>query len=192
MRKLSIAVASLFTALAPAAFAQNYYARAGDTARVIESRPVYEAANSREECWNPRAGHFEERRNTRDSNVNGTVIGAIAGGVLGHQIDSGAGGTVGGAILGGILGNQLDRRNNSNPQDDLDLSRCRVASTGDGAIQGYDVRYIYGGQEYTTRMSRDPGRRLRLGDDIRSDGTPYDYVASYSTPSYTYNDPDWR
>ena len=41
------------------------------------------------------------------------------------------------------------------------------------------------------RMSS-PSRRLRLGDDIRSDGTPYDYVASYSTPSYTYSDPDWR
>ena len=62
MRKVAIAVASLFTALAPAAFAQTYYARAGDTARVIESRPVYEAANSREECWNPRAGHFERLR----------------------------------------------------------------------------------------------------------------------------------
>jgi uncharacterized protein YcfJ len=195
MKTVAIAVASLFTALAPGAFAQNYYGnnyrdnyrydRSRDAARVIESRPVYDAANSKEECWNPRAGHFEERRATRDSNVNGTVVGALAGGVIGHQIDQG-GGTVAGAILGGILGNQIDRQHNSNPQDDLDLSRCRVISSGSGDLQGYDVRYEYGGREYTTRMSRDPGRRLVLGDDVRSDGTPYDSVASYSTPSYSW------
>ena len=118
MRIVAIALASLFTALAPGALAQTYYGdhyrdshcydRTRDAARVIESRPVYEAANTKDECWNPRAA------------------------------------------------------------------------------QCYDVRYEYGGREYTTRMSRDPGRRLVLGDDVRSDGTPYDSVASYSMPSYSW------
>ena len=118
MKTVAIAVASFFTTLAPGAFAQTYYGenyrdnyrydRGRDAARVIESRPVYETANTKEECWNPRA------------------------------------------------------------------------------VQCYDVRYEYAGREYTTRMSRDPGRRLVLGDDVRSDGTPYDSVASYSTPSYSW------
>jgi uncharacterized protein YcfJ len=183
MKKLAIAMASIFTVVAPVADAAydrygNWYndgyqsaRERQEFARVIESRPVYEASNRREECWNPRAGHFEERRETRDSTKNGTVAGALLGGVLGHQIDSGAG-TVGGALLGGIIGNQIDKGHNSNPQDDLDYSRCRIVGDSGRNLQGYDVRYAYRGREYVTRMDRQPGQRLRLGDDIREDGTP--------------------
>ena len=193
MKKLAIAMASVFTAIAPVAHAaydrygngydegNSYYhapvytpspRERQEFARVIESRPVYEASNRREECWNPRAGHFEERE-TRDSNNNGTVAGALLGGVLGHQVDSGAGGTLGGALLGGIIGNQIDRGHNSNAQDDLDYSRCRVVGENAGRnLQGYDVRYEYRGQQYTTRMSEAPGRRLRIGEDIAEDGSP--------------------
>ena len=197
MKKLAIAMASIFTVIAPLANAAydrngNWYDEGRDYspapvytpsytpssrerqefARVIESRPVYEAANRREECWNPRAGHFEERRNTRDTNNNGTVAGALLGGVLGHQVDSGAGGTIGGALLGGIIGNRIDNGHNSNAQDDLDFSRCRVVSEGERNLQGYDVRYVYQGREFTTRMSQAPGRRLRVGDEIDDDGSP--------------------
>ncbi len=53
--------------------------------------------------------------------MNGTVAGAVVGGVVGHQFDNGsAGATIGGAILGGIIGNKVDKDHNSNPQDDLD------------------------------------------------------------------------
>jgi len=185
--KLALAVAAVFTALAPAAYGQDYRYRDnnGDTARVIASTPVYESVSAREECWNPRARVYEERREGgRDSLANGTIIGALAGGVLGHQVDSGAGGTIGGAILGGIIGNQVDRQHNSNEQSDLDLSRCRRIAASNGNLQGYDVRYIYRGEEYTTRLAHDPGRRLRLGSDIRSDGTPHEMLASYSSPRY--------
>ena len=202
MKKLAIAMASIFTVIAPVAHAAydrygNWYDEGRvytpapvytpsytpaytpssrerqEFARVIDSRPVYESTNRKEECWNPRAGHFEERRDTRDSNKNGTVAGAVIGGVLGHQVDSGAGGTIGGALLGGILGNRIDNSRNSNVQDDLDFSRCRVVSEGERNLQGYDVRYVYQGREYTTRMAQAPGRRLRVGDEISEDGTPY-------------------
>jgi len=184
MKKLAIAIGAAFTALAPVAFGQYYSApeyrqrdseyRERDTARVIESRPVYEGAFSRQECWNPRAGHYEALRAPEGTNVGkGAAIGAVTGGVLGHQVDSG-GGTAAGAILGGILGHQLERRNDRDDQPDLDRSRCRVASegSGSGALLGYDVRYEYEGREYVTRMSNEPGRRLRVGRDINSDGTP--------------------
>lgn len=201
MKKVAIAIGSIFTALAPAAFAQyysgdnyrdNYRNRdRGESARVIESRPLYEAANTKEECWNPRAGHFEEVRGENKTRIGkGAAIGALAGGVLGHQVDSG-GGTAAGAILGGILGHQLERRNDSNDaQNDLDFSRCRVVSEGSGSgnIVGYDVRYEYNGREYVTRMDRDPGRRLRLGEEVNYDGTPFSsnsYV-SPATPVYSY------
>jgi uncharacterized protein YcfJ len=136
-------------------------------ARVIESRPVY--ASSKEECWNPRTQAFEERRDSSSGIGKGAAIGAVAGGVLGHQIDHGEG-TAAGAILGGILGHQLEKR--SDRGDDLDTSRCRVASDSSN-IEGYDVRYRYKGTEYTTRMAYDPGRRLLVGQDVNWDGTPF-------------------
>ena len=200
MSTLTIAVASLFTAAAPA-FAQYY---SGDNyrdnryrdrdrdnfARVIESRPLYEnMVAARDECWNPRAGHFEEVRPENKTRIGkGAAIGALAGGVLGHQVDSG-GGTAAGAILGGILGHQLERRNDRNPQDDLDYSRCRTVgdSGATGNIVGYDVRYEYNGREYVTRMDRDPGRRLRLGDEVNYDGTPFNsYSQGPTAPAYSW------
>jgi len=42
----------------------------------------------------------------------GTVVGAVAGGIIGNQFGSGAGralATVGGAVIGGIIGNQIGK-----------------------------------------------------------------------------------
>jgi len=150
--------------------------RRGDVARVIESRPVYAAGERREECWNPRAGHFEEVRGPEKTSVGkGAAIGAVAGGVLGNQVtDHGTGGTIAGALIGGILGHQIERsRNDTDEQNDLDRSRCRVISESTGDLQGYDVRYAYQGREYTARMDREPGRTLRVGQEVNNDGTPF-------------------
>jgi len=191
-KTIVIAVASVLTAAAPA-FAQYYnpdyqnrdyreyrndrYERNG-YARVLESRPVYQDnVAARDECWNPRSGHFEEVRGENKTRVGkGAAIGAVAGGVLGHQIgDNGTAQTLGGALLGGLIGHQIEKRNDNNDrQDDLDYSRCRtVGGSGNpNAVMGYDVRYEYNGREYVTRMDHDPGRTLRPGRDIALDGTP--------------------
>lgn len=200
MKKIAL-VASLAAALAAPAYAQvdrpydpNYRQEARDpyrdgryrpdTARVIESRPLYAAGEARQECWNPRAGHYEEVRDTDHGNDGvlnkGTALGALVGGVLGHQVNSGTG-TAAGAVLGGIAGNYVNRRNNSNDvQDDLDRTRCRVVAANDVPVRGYEVRYEYRGQEHLTRLDHDPGRRLRLGRDVRDDGTPFDSQERYS------------
>lgn len=149
-----------------------------DTARVLESRPLYARGEARQECWNARAGHYEElREEQRDNNVlnKGTALGALVGGIVGHQVSSGTGGTVGGALLGGIAGNYINRRNSDDPQDDLDRTRCRVIAADNANPRGYEVRYAYRGQEYVTRLDHDPGQRVRLGRDVRDDGSPYDF-----------------
>ena len=189
MKPLAIAIGALCTAIAPVAFADHYgpnyspdyghrgYDRPRDSARVIESRPVYAASGSKQECWNSRAGHYEELRSSEKTNVGkGAAIGAVTGGVLGHQVGSGSGNTaatVGGALLGGLLGHQVEKRNDRDDQPDLDRSRCRYIAAGGDQLEGYDVRYEYGGREYVTRLAQDPGRRLQLGREINSDGTPY-------------------
>jgi len=131
MKRLAIAVASLFTVIgAQAAYDRNgnYYEPSDyrsseyrDAARVIESRPVY-VENSVEECSPRNRGCRTVRRNT---------------------------------------------------------------------LEGYDVRYSYRGQEYTTRMPSDPGRRLILGRDIRDDGTPNAAMTSYCSTVDPINRPGW-
>lgn len=204
MKKIAIAVAAALTAIAPAAFAQTYYQPSynnssdsreyrasdrdsyrdgryrGQSARVIESRPLYAAGDARQECWNPRAGHYEELRNSGSSQGSalnkGTALGALVGGVAGHQVGSGRGNdaaTVGGAILGGILGNRMNQRGNEDEQNDLDKSKCRLIAGNDVPVQGYEVRYEYRGQEYVTRTRENPGTELRLGREIGEDGRPF-------------------
>jgi uncharacterized protein YcfJ len=199
MRKLALA-AAIAAAISVPAFAQvdrpydpNYRSTADNTdwqrpdsyrdgryrpdnARVLESRPLYAAGEARQECWNERAGHYEELREARHDSVlnKGTALGALVGGIVGHQVSNGSGGTAAGAVLGGIAGNYINRRNNDDPQDDLDRTRCRVIAQDNAPVRGYEVRDAYRGQEYLTRMDHDPGTRLRLGRDVRDDGTPFD------------------
>lgn len=182
MKRVAIAVASVL-AIAPAAFAQytpqydryqgswsydNVQPVREEYARVIEATPVYASAG-KEECWNPRTRAYEERRDGHTGIGKGAAIGAVAGGVLGHQVDHGEG-TAAGAILGGIIGHQLEKR--SDRRDDLDYSRCRMAYDSSD-IEGYDVRYRYKGDEYVARMAYDPGPRVLVGQDINWDGTPF-------------------
>ncbi len=200
MKTVAIAVASLFSVIAPAAQAAydrygNYYdpnadsPRYGDTARVIESQPVY-ASGGREECYNTRTSRYEERPDVKNRVGAGTALGAVAGGVIGHQVGSGRGNdvaTIGGALLGGLIGNKVENeRREDRATSDFDLNDCRTVALDGGSLQGYDVRYVYNGQEYTARMASDPGRRLVLGRDVREDGTPFDYVAGAPT---AYNQP---
>jgi uncharacterized protein YcfJ len=185
MKTLALAIASAVTAIAPAAFAQydrygdpyperpyyNRYESQPSTARVLDAQPVYAASG--EECFNPRSGEYEQRRERHGNIGAGTALGAVIGGVIGNQVDHGAG-TAAGAILGGIAGHQVEK-DRARDNDDLDLSNCRTASS-DSAIDGYNVRYSYRGQEYVTRMAYDPGPTLRLGEDINNDGTPFNPV----------------
>lgn len=60
--------------------------------------------------------HNETVYRTRDikdpHRVTGTVIGAVAGGLIGHQIGGGKGkdlATVGGAVAGGVAGHKIQR-----------------------------------------------------------------------------------
>lgn len=182
-KSLALALASLATVGATAASAQSFT----DAARVISVRPVTERIPvSREECWNDRQRGYEERRVTRSDTGAaigpGTVLGAVVGGVIGHQFGNSSGGrdrgTAAGAIVGGLVGNQVDRQQGnvgSGSTTEIErvpvernVERCRTVEEVREATLGYDVRYEYGGRQFTTRLARDPGRRL----DIRVDLTP--------------------
>ncbi len=171
------AVAAAFTSLG--AFAESFT----DSAQVVSVRATMDRIPvNREECWNEQQRGYEDRRVTRQDNGApiGTVLGAIAGGVLGHQVGGGRGrdvATAGGAIVGGLLGNQIDRDNGNLGGGETvdverrpvtrDVQRCRTVQEVREVPVGYDVRYRYGGREFVTRMPFDPGRRLRVAVEVR-------------------------
>ena len=182
MKKLMLvaAVASVFASLTPA-FAESFT----DSAAVISSNAITDRIPvNREECWSEQRRGYEERRVTRQDNGQsigaGTVIGAIAGGVIGHQFGSSSGGrdhgTAAGAIVGGLIGNQVDRDRGGNYGESVevervpvtrDVERCRTVGDVRQVPVGYEVRYRYGGREFVTRLPQDPGRRIRIAVDVR-------------------------
>ena len=179
MKKLMLvaAVAAAFASLTPA-FAESYT----DSAAVVSSRAITDRIPvNREECWSEQRRGYEERRVTRQDNGQaigaGTVIGAIAGGVIGHQFGNSSGGrdrgTAAGAIVGGLIGNQVDRDRSGETLEvervpvTRDVERCRTVGDMREVPVGYEVRYRYGGREFVARLPRDPGRRLRIAVDVR-------------------------
>lgn len=84
----------------------------------------------------------------------GTIIGAVVGGLVGHQIGEGRGNTaatIGGAAVGGLAGNAIGQRVRENTADTY-----RVG-----------IRYDNGGTQYIDVPN--PGD-LRVGDRVRVDG----------------------
>ena len=131
---LATALASTLGAFANTASAQAY----GDVARVISAAPIYDrVAAPQRECRTEQVTAYEERRSVREPEPResggigpGTVIGAIVGGVIGHQFGgSSAGrdhGTAAGAIVGGLVGNQVDRDNDAGVSRDVVVERVPV------------------------------------------------------------------
>lgn len=178
--RIAFAVLAALSA-APAAFAQSYT----DEARVVEARPVVERIPiKREECWNERVRGYENRTVTRSDTGAaigpGTILGAVIGGVVGHQFGNSSGGrdrgTAAGAIVGGLVGNQVDRENSrGEPVERVqvervpprEIERCRLVEEVREATVGWDVRYVYGNREFSTRMPFDPGRRLTVAVNVK-------------------------
>jgi uncharacterized protein YcfJ len=181
-KTLAFAVASVCASAAPALAAESFT----DRARVLSVTAITERIPvSREQCWNDRVRGYEERRVTRSDTGAaigpGTVLGAIVGGVAGHQVGSGRGNdaaTAAGAVIGGLIGNQVDRdQGRIAPGErvtevervpvDRHVERCRVVQEVREARVGYDVRYEYGGRQFTTRLDRDPGQFMRVAVNLQ-------------------------
>jgi len=186
-------VAAALAACVGPVFADTFH----DSALVLSVRPVTERTPvNREECWSEHRRGYEERTVTRQDNGApigaATVLGAIAGGVLGHQVGGGHGkdaATVGGAVVGGLVGNQIDRdQGNVVPPSQSveverrpvtrEVERCRTVQEVREVAVGYDVRYRYGNREFVTRLPYDPGRHVKVAVDV--------HIAEQGPPPPTY------
>lgn len=96
----------------------------------------------------------------------GAVLGGVAGGVAGNQIGGGRGkvaATIGGAILGAAVGNQVER-NMHGPQTRVVYETvCSTSYVKKTVRSGYEVTYVYNGQQGTTIMKKRPlGKTIPL------------------------------
>ncbi len=67
------------------------------------------AVQARQVCHDVRVKHIQSQD---DHRILGTGVGAVAGGLLGHQVGGGKGktlATIGGVVAGGVVGNHVQK-----------------------------------------------------------------------------------
>ncbi|MHB1215427.1 MAG: glycine zipper 2TM domain-containing protein [Thiobacillus sp.] len=134
-------------------------------AQVLASTPVYETINEpRRACWTETVG-YQTQSVRSDNHGGGAILGAIAGGLIGSTVGKGNGRVAAaavGAATGAVVGDRWNdgrTRYESRPQQ---VERCSNEDNFRQVISGYDVRYRFQGNEYSTRLPYDPGRWLTL------------------------------
>lgn len=135
-------------------------------AEVLAVQPITEQLHTpREVCNNVAVTH---RSPVRDQHqVTGTVVGALAGGLLGNQIGGGSGkkiATVAGAAAGGYAGNQVQKNMQAGNTYTTTETRCKTVTDTSEKVVGYDVEYRLGEQIGRIRMDHEPGPRIPVRD----------------------------
>ena len=166
-------VVTALVGLSQQANAQGYEVPADDLeavtfayADVLRSDPILESVQEsrpREVCRD-----ISSARSTRYENTTaGTVIGAIVGAAIGNQVGDGNGrraATVAGAVAGGAIGREADASNNPQGQRLNTRTECEVVDdyVERKEVVGYDVQYRFRGEVFSSRLSYDPGEKLRI------------------------------
>lgn len=135
-------------------------------AQVISSQPIKKVEkNPREQCRDVTVTH---RRQVQDENrLLGSALGAVAGGVLGHQVGGGRGkdiATVVGALGGGYAGNQIQGSMQNGDTYTTTQQRCKTVYDQVEKVVGYDVTYSINNRQGKIRMESDPGSQIPLDD----------------------------
>jgi len=94
-----------------------------------------------------------------------TVIGGVAGAVVGSRFGGGSGqllGTAVGTMVGGVAGRQVYDANHGVAQQGT-VRVCEPAPYEERErVDGYDVTYEYAGRTYRTHSDYNPGERIRI------------------------------
>jgi uncharacterized protein YcfJ len=144
-------------------------AQATEYGRVISATPITQQVSVPQRVCQDQ----EVAVQTPNSGV-GALIGAIAGGVLGHTVGAGGGrvlATGAGVVAGSIIGDHVE--SDAHPPTTQTVRSCGTAYTTQNRVVGYDVEYEYRGQRYTTQTRSAPGRRIALNVQVEpADSAP--------------------
>ena len=148
-----------------------------DYAKVVDVQPLttrVRVQTPRRECWDET--RYEEPRSSdvMPRSVAGrTLLGAVLGGVIGHQIGSGnanKAATAGGAVIGAAIAHNRAVRNGTNPPPprEYTVQRCetRYQEEFQERVDGYRVTYQYHGRRQVTELPYRPGDRIRVRVDV--------------------------
>ena len=141
----------------------NVFNRGPQYAQVVSATPIKESIKTpRQECRNVTMTH---RRPVQDENrLTGSVLGAVAGGVIGHQFGGGRGRDVA-TVVGGYAGNQVQGKMQARDTYTTTEQRCKTVYDKSEKMLGYDVTYKIGDQQGKIRMDKDPGTQIPLDDN---------------------------
>jgi uncharacterized protein YcfJ len=113
-----------------------------------------------ERCWVERREVAAPQQN--QPNVAGGLVGAVLGGIIGHQIGSGGNrdlATAGGAVAGAVIGSNV----NNGPDTQVQSVR-RCSAVPNAAPAFWDVGYSFRGVAHQVQMSREPGPTIAVNE----------------------------
>ncbi len=103
-----------------------------------------------------------------------TIVGGVIGGLIGNQFGGGRGKkalTIAGTVVGASIASQAVRHPVRPTYDYREVPPARrcitVTETREHTVlDGYDVTYLYHGQQFTKRVAEHPGERIRIRVDV--------------------------
>ena len=170
MSRITI-VALALTSMSGSAWAETSY----EYADVVESRPIYqmvEVSTPQEQCWEEEIA-VDRRYGGNDSStpvIVSTILGGAIGNAVGHNKSNKRVGTVLGAVLGHSIGRDIVRGNRQSGHREYEVvQRCQTVyeQHEEERLIGYQVTYLYNGEERSIRTETDPGDQIRLRVNVQ-------------------------
>ncbi len=135
-------------------------------AQVLSVTPVKETVTTpKQTCHDVTVTHKKPVRD--EHKIAGSLLGAVAGGVIGHQFGGGHGkqlATIAGAAAGGYTGHQVQGALQDGDTYTTTEKRCKTEHDKVEKTIGYDVTYKIGDQQGKVRMDQQPGSQIPLDD----------------------------
>ena len=164
--KLANAIALSLGLVSSNSWAETSY----ETAQVLESRPIYqvvEVSTPEEQCREEEIAvdRYSRQANSGTPVLISTLIGGAIGNAVGHNKSNKRVGAVLGAMLGHSVGRDIIRQGNqSSSREYQTVQRCDTVyrEHEEERLVGYQVTYVYNGQEYSVRTNSDPGDEIRI------------------------------
>ncbi|RYF35853.1 MAG: glycine zipper 2TM domain-containing protein, partial [Comamonadaceae bacterium] len=125
----------------------QYQAPPADSGRVISSTPIVQQVAVPRQVCSQQPMVVQGPRSTSGA---GSIIGAIAGGLLGNTIGHGGGraaATALGVMGGALVGNSVEA--NGSPAYAQNVQQCTTQTTYENRTVAYNVTYEYAGRQYT-------------------------------------------
>src|ERR1700674_91786 len=160
------ALAGAVVVIAGSAVAGYHAYQTAHTAKVLSAEPLTRTVKiPRQECHDEQVTHTKP---VKDQNrLIGTGIGALVGGILGHQVGGGSGktlATVAGAGAGGYAGNKIQQNAQQKDTYTTTEQRCNTVYDSKQEPAGFDVVYELNGSKHHLHTNTDPGSSLPVKD----------------------------